>query len=80
MENYIDKILVLEDNTKYMVMDQGNYNGKAYYFVSKLDNEENLTEEFNIFENNNGIVSNMIDGKILKALKEYFKKRIENQL
>ena len=78
MENNIDKIMVLIDGNKYMVMDQGNYGGKAYYFVSKLDKEDNLTEEFNIFENNDGIVSNIIDGKVLEALKEYFMKRIEN--
>ena len=60
-----------------MVLDQGNYNGKAYYLVSKLDNEDNLTEEFNIFENNNGIVSNVKEEKVLKALIKYFQRRNE---
>lgn len=42
MKNRINKIISLDDGSKYMVIDQGNYNQKAYYFTSKLDEEENL--------------------------------------
>ena len=79
MENKIDKIITLNDGTKYMIMDQGNYNGKCYFLTSKLDNEENLTETFSIMEETveNGVstVSAVKDERLLKALAEYFQKR-----
>ena len=48
--NRIGKIIMLDDQTKYMIMDQGNYNQKCYFMMSKLDNFDNLTEEFSIME------------------------------
>lgn len=80
MENKIDKIITLDDNTKYMIMDQGNYNGKCYFLVSKLDNDDNLTETFSIMEEtiDNGIskIETVKDEVLLKALAEYFNKRV----
>lgn len=80
MKNNIDKIITLDDGTKYMILDQGNYNNKAYYMTSKLDNEDNLTEVFSIMEEtiNNSVatVSTVKDEKLLKALAEYFKERV----
>lgn len=75
--NNIDMIITLGNNTKYMILDQGNYNNKYYYLTSKLDDEENLTEEFNILEDEDGIISRVTDEKLFKALVEYFKKRFE---
>jgi len=75
--NNIDKIITLSDNTRYMILDQGNYKGKCYYFTSKLDSNDNLTEEFDIIENDNNNVSDVKDQKLLFALVEYFKKRME---
>ena len=81
MENKIDKVITLDDNTKYMIMDQGNYNGKCYFLVSKLDNDNNLTETISIMEETieNGVstVATVKDEKLLKALAEYFKKRMQ---
>lgn len=82
MENKIDKIITLDDGSKYMIMDQGNYNGKCYFLASELDNNEDLTDKILIFEetveNGERIVSTVIDEKILKALADYFKNRVEN--
>ena len=75
--NNIDKIITLSDNTKYMVLDQGNYKGKSYYFTSKLDNDGNLTEEFDIIEDDNNKVSNVTNQKLLFALVDYFQKSME---
>ena len=33
MKNKIDKIITLDDGSKYMIMDQGNYNDKCYFFT-----------------------------------------------
>ena len=79
MKNRINKIISLEDGSKYMIIDQGNYNQKAYYLPSKLDNEENLTDTFSIMEetieNDQNVVSPVKDETLLKALAVYFQKR-----
>ena len=79
MGNKIDKVITLDDNTKYMILDQGNCEGKCYFLVSKLDNEDNLTETFSIMEENinNGVstVTTVKDERLLKALADYFEKR-----
>ena len=78
MKNNIDKIITLKDGSKYMVLDQGNYNNKAYYLTSKLDSEANLTNEINIFVNNDDYLEEVTDTQVKEALIEYFKKRLEN--
>ena len=80
MDNKIDKIITLDNEVKYMIMDQGNYNSKCYFLVSKLDNECNLTDIFSIVEenivNDEKIISSVKDENLLKALANYFNKRI----
>lgn len=79
MKNRINKIISLDDGSKYMVIDQGNYNQKAYYFTSKLDQEENLTDNFTIMEitmiNGEEVVSPVKEEKVFRALIDYFKDR-----
>lgn len=75
--NNINTIITLGYGTKYMILDQGNYDNKYYYLTSKLDEEENLTEEFDILEYNDGIILPVGDEELIKALTEYFKKRFE---
>ena len=80
MENKIDKIITLADGNKYMIVDQGNYNGKCYFMTSKLDNEGSLTDTFSIveetIENGESILTTVKEEKLLKALATYFKDRI----
>ena len=80
MDNKIDKIITLDNEVKYMIIDQGNYNGKCYFLVSKLDNDENLTDIFSIVEenivNDEKIISSVKDENLLKALANYFNKRV----
>lgn len=68
---------MLDDKTKYMIMDQGNYNQKCYFMMSKLDNYDNLTEEFSIMEevvvNGESLLSTVTDNKLLEALAKYFR-------
>ena len=75
--NKIDNIITLSDNSKYMILDQGNYKGKCYYLTSKLDANNNLTEEFDIICNDNNKVSNVTNQKLLFALVDYFKERMQ---
>lgn len=77
MKNMIDKVITLSDNSKYMVIDQGNYDGKGYYLASRLDEDGNLKEEFVALENNNGIVTTVEDEALFNALIGYFKNRVD---
>lgn len=40
MKNIIDNIVVLENGSKYYVVNQANYLNKGYYFVIKVNEEE----------------------------------------
>lgn len=62
-----------------MIMDQGNYNQRSYFMKSKLDDFDNLTEEFSIMEekivNGEILLSEVTDSKLLEALAKYFNER-----
>ena len=75
MENNIDMIITLDNNDKYMILDQGNYNEKAYYLLSKLDENDNLTSTVAIACNDNGNIVSVKDEKLLEALIKYFDSR-----
>ena len=77
----IDKIFTLSNGEKVMVLDQGCYNEKSYYFTCELDENEDLTERFFIFEESmidgQKRLSSVKDSKIFQLLIEYFKDRVE---
>ena len=77
MENKINKIITLSNSDRYMIMDQGNYNGKSYYLVCKVAENDELLEVFNILENDNEKITNVENQELFKALLEYFQKRNE---
>lgn len=79
MINKIDKIITLDDGSKYMVMDQGYYDHVSYLYVSKLDQEGNLTDTLSIFEEKEDTVTTVKDDELLKKLAEYFKSRAEKE-
>lgn len=80
MINKIDKIITLDDGSKYMVMDQGYYDHVSYLYVSKLDQEGNLTDTLSIFEEKEDTVTIVNDNELLKKLAEYFRKRAEKEV
>ena len=80
MINKIDKVITLDDSSKYMVIDQGYYDHVSYLYVSKLDQEGNLTDTLSIFEEKENAVTIVGDNELLKKLAEYFKKRAEKEV
>lgn len=51
MKNLINSILVLENNEKYVVLNQAIYKEKNYYLVAKITpDEEDVTDEIKIIE------------------------------
>ena len=80
MINKIDKIITLDDGSKYMVMDHGYYDHVSYLYVSKLDQEGNLTDTLSIFEEKEDMITTVKDNELLKKLAEYFRKRTEKEV
>jgi len=46
----INTIITLEDETKYVLLDKLIKNKKKYFFAIKLDEEDNPTTEYELFE------------------------------
>ena len=46
----INTIITLEDQTKYVLLDKLTKNKKKYFFAIKLDQEDNPTIVYEIFE------------------------------
>ncbi len=45
-----DTIITLDDNTKYVLMDETIKDNSKYFFAIKLDKKDNPTTEYEIFE------------------------------
>lgn len=78
MENKINKIMVLNNNKKYIVINQAIYKGVNYYFVVGItDNEEDVTDEFRIVqeivENGKSYIKDVNDPQLLELLARYLK-------
>lgn len=66
MDNLINNIITLDNNEKFIVLNQALYQNKNYFLVSKVaDNEEDILDEFRLLEETE------IDGdKALQLVKE----------
>ena len=61
----LDTIVELDDKQKYYVVDETFQNNKKYFLTTRLDQEENITTDSIIFE------ENKIDNEIyLKEVKD----------
>lgn len=59
MENRINKIIVLENNKKYIVVNQAIYKNESYLLVNEInDKEDELLEEVLILQ------EEMVDGEL----------------
>lgn len=68
-----DKIILLEDNTKYVITNQTEYNGKKYYLVMGVNSEETtITNEIAILESTESgddiYVDKVTDPELIKIL------------
>lgn len=65
----INTIITLEDKSKYVLLDKIKKNKKVYFFAIKLDEVENPTTEYEIFElekSNKDTYMNIVDDKELR--------------
>ena len=77
MENLINNILTLDNNEKYMVINQALYQNKNYFLVAKVtDDEEDVTDEIKLLEetdvNGQKAVQLVTDESIIELLAKYF--------
>ena len=65
----INTIITLEDNSKYVLLDKITKNKKKYFFAIKLDEEDNPTTDYEIFElekNDKDTFMNILEDNELK--------------
>ena len=77
MDNLINSIITLDNNEKFIVLNQALYQNKNYFLVSKIaDNEEDLLDEFRLLEetetDDDKALKLVTDEKIINLLTKYF--------
>lgn len=77
MENLINSILTLDNDEKYMVLNQALYQNKNYFLVARVtEDEEDVLEEFKLLEetevNGEKALQLVRDEKIIDLLTKYF--------
>ena len=77
MENRINSILELENDEKYVVLNQAIYQDRNYYLVAKVtEDEKDITGEVKICEEvmEDGVLAIRLvkDTKLLELLAKYF--------
>lgn len=81
MEEEFDYNDVFElDGLLYLVVDKTKYNNKNYYFTNKLKNEDEPSEEFIIFSDDNGDFSIEEDTESIKEVIKYFENHYNDLL
>ena len=78
MENAINHIITLDNDEKYMVLNQAVYQGKNYFFVVKVTpDEEEILNEFKLLQEieigDQKAVAPVTDEKVIELLTKYFK-------
>lgn len=77
MENLINNILILDNDEKYMVLNQAVYQNKNYFLVARVtEDEEDVLDEYKLLEetNLNGepALQLVSDEKVISLLTKYF--------
>lgn len=77
MDNLINSIITLDNNEKFIVLNQALYQNKNYFLVSKVaDNEEDILDEFRLLEeteiDGEKALQLVKDEKIINLLTKYF--------
>lgn len=77
MGNLINSILTLDNDEKYMVLNQAVYQNKNYFLVAKVtEDEADVLDEFKLLEetevNGENALQLVKDEKIIDLLTKYF--------
>lgn len=65
---------------KYMTLGILSYENKQYAFVNKLTSEEDVTQDFYIFEDLGGSIKIVMDGNLKKILLPMFEKILMKEI
>lgn len=77
MDNLINNILTLDNDEKYIVLNQALYQNKNYFLVAKVtDEEDDVLDEFKLLEeieiNGEKALQLVNDVKVIELLTKYF--------
>ncbi len=78
MDNLINSVITLDNDEKYVVLNQAIYQGKNYFFVAQVtSDEEDVLDEFRLLEeteyNGEKSLQLVTDANIIDLLTKYFK-------
>lgn len=78
MENIINSIITLDNNEKYIILNQAIYQNKNYFLVAKVtEDEEDVIDEFKLLEeidvDGERNITIVTDEKTIDLLTKYFK-------
>lgn len=65
------------NNKNYLVLETARFEEEEYIFVNKLDENEDLTEEYNIMKKNGDGVILITDEKVLNVILPIFSNKIQ---
>lgn len=77
MENLINSIITLDNDEKYIVINQAIYQSKNYFFVAKVtEDEQDVLDEFSLLEavdvNGETALQLVKDAQTIEILTKYF--------
>ena len=73
------EIIELENGEKYAIISSINYDNKEYILVSEIsDDEQNISEELDIFIRTNEFIKAIEEENEYNLLKEVFEKKLES--
>ena len=67
-----DKIIKLDDDTKYLILDETEIDNKSYYYALCLDDNEEKMDSYLFFEENNKMLIPVINDKLRDMLMTTF--------
>ena len=78
MDNLINSVITLDNDEKYVVLNQAIYQGKNYFFVAQVtSDEEDVLDEFRLLEeteyNGEKSLQLVTDAYIIDLITKYFK-------
>ena len=68
------------ENTKYIVLTSTNYLNVEYFLVNELDEEEEPTQSYYIFYEDNQELKVMKDGEIFRYLVPIFQQELKKEI
>lgn len=74
------KEMFVKDDKHYIIIVTTNYDGKEYAFANRLEEDDEASNEFNIFTKENDEVVYVNDHNLINQLMPIFQELVKNEL